>query len=244
MTNSETKNSYSKSLIVIPTLNEKENLAKLLPEIFQSMENISIIVIDDSSSDGTIELLNKFKNLYPHLQYIFRESDFGYGRSILTGLKWSYDNNFIRTITMDADFSHNPSVVPDLLVGLSRADVIIGSRYINGGAISSWNFYRRALSRFANWYARTILSIKFRDLTTGFVGYNRLALEKIIRDSPKSEGYAFLIETKNILYKNNLKIEEFPIIFSERRQGQSKMSTKVVWESIWNPWKLRFSPKD
>lgn len=242
MINSGIKNDYSKSLVIVPVLNEKENLAKLLPEIFRSVDGISIMVVDDSSDDGTSELLNKFRDLYPHLQCIFRKSDFGYGRSILAGLRWSFDNNFTQTITMDADFSHNPRVLPDLLARLSGADVVVGSRYAKGGAISNWSFYRRVLSRFANFYARTILGIKLHDLTTGFVSYNRLALEKIIKDNPQSEGYAFLVETKNILYKNNLKIEELPIIFNERRQGQSKMSKKVIWESIWSPWKLKFGP--
>ena len=150
------------------------------------------------------------------------------------------ERGYAGVITMDADFSHDPGVLPAIADALKTHDVAIGSRYCEGGGILRWSLPRRALSRFSNFYVRFILGITIRDVTTGYVGYRAGALARILSDPPRSEGYAFLVETKYILERHGIIAKEIPIVFSERREGKSKMSWRVIWESIWMPWRLRF----
>ncbi|HZZ99283.1 MAG TPA: polyprenol monophosphomannose synthase, partial [Candidatus Paceibacterota bacterium] len=139
------------------------------------------------------------------------------------------------------DLSHDPDILPSMLASLAGHDVVLGSRYVNGGEISNWNLYRKLLSRFANWYVRIILSIPYHDLTTGFVAYSSKAIRSILNARPESEGYAFLVETKYIAFENNCSMMEIPIIFKEREYGSSKMSLRIIGESIILPWKLKTS---
>lgn len=232
-------NDYSRSIILIPTLNEKENLEDLIPGIFGLMPNISVLVIDDNSSDGTEELINNFKHKFINLIFISRKDSFGYGRACIEGFEWILDNkNFDFIVTMDADFSHDYNEVSFLLEKLKNSDVVAGSRYIKGGGIKNWNFFRRILSKFANLYVKIILSLPIMDATTGFNAYRVNSLEKINLEKINSNGYAFLVELKYRLFKAGCSFIEHPIMFSERREGQSKMSSKIIWESIKLPWKL------
>lgn len=232
-------NDYSRSIILIPTLNERENLKDLIPGIFGLMPNISVLVVDDNSSDGIEELINNFKHKFINLIFISRKNGFGYGRACIEGFKWILDNkNFDFIVTMDADFSHDYNEVPALLEKLKSFDVAIGSRYVKNGGIKNWNFFRRILSRFANLYVKIILSLPVLDTTTGFNAYRADSLKKINLYNVNSSGYAFLVELKYRLFKAGTMFIEHPIIFSERREGQSKMSGKIIWESIKLPWKL------
>lgn len=232
----------SSTVIMIPTLNERKNLEKLIPAIFEMMPEISILVVDDSSRDGTGELIKNFQNAYKNLFFLERIENFGYGKACIEGFKQVFvsPQNFKYIVTMDADFSHDYRVIPGLLEKLSESDVVIGSRYIEGGKIENWKLHRRILSKAANLYVRSILGLKIRDLTTGFNAYRVETLSRIDLNSVKSDGYAFLVEWKYKLTKLGARIIEYPITFSERREGQSKMSGRVIWESVKLPWQLKF----
>src|SRR3989344_1397178 len=231
--------SYSRSIILIPTLNEKDNLKDLIPGIFGLMPDISVLVVDDNSSDGTQDLIRSMAVDFKNLFLIERKSDFGYGRSSVEGFKWVLERPYDYLVTMDADFSHDFNSVPALLEKLENFDVAVGSRYVKGGGIKNWHFFRVILSRFANLYVKVILGLPIKDVTTGFNAYRVDFLKKINLDSINSNGYAFLVELKFKLFRAGCWFVEYPIIFSERREGQSKMSSKIIWESIKLPWRLR-----
>lgn len=221
-------------LIILPTLKEYDNLVRIIPEIFSHVPDAKILIADDHSQDGTNELASE------NVEILSRVDNFGYGKAVLDGFRYAVAGNFDAVAAMDADFSHDPAVLPEIIRRLSTSDVVIGSRYVAGGGIANWSFHRRLLSRFANWYARSILSVGFRDGTTGFVAYRRSAVEFLLSRKPKSDGYAFLVECKYLLHRADYRIDEYPIVFQDRREGASKMSWKIIWESIWLPWKLRF----
>ncbi len=231
----------SEAIILIPTLNERKNLEKLIPAIFDLMLDISVLIVDDNSSDGTGELIKNFQNSYKNLHFLERTSDFGYGKACIDGFTYLEAQLLSKRyiITMDADFSHDFRMIPEMLKKLENNDVVIGSRYVTGGRIENWKWHRKILSRLANFYVRAILQLPIKDATTGFNAYRKEALLKSEFNSIKSNGYAFLVELKYKLVKSGVKIVEYPIIFSERREGQSKMSGKIIWESILLPWKLK-----
>ena len=231
-----------KSIILIPTLNERENLEKLIPAIFGLMPDISILVVDDNSSDGTQELIEKLKQNYGNLFIFTRTSNYGYGCSSIDGFKWVLERDYGFLVTMDADFSHDFNVVPALLKDLENYDISVGSRYIQGGGVKNWSFFRQILSRFANFYVKVILNLPIMDTTTGFNAYRTDILRKINLNEISSDGYAFLVELKYRLFKAGCSVVEYPILFSERREGESKMSSKIIWEEIWLPWRLRMKP--
>jgi len=231
---------YSQSIVLIPTLNEVGNLQNLIPAIFKSMPDISVLVVDDNSNDGTEGYLNSIKTQYPNLFLLTRQKNLGYGNACIDGFKWVLGHDFKCVVTMDADFSHDYKAIPSLLDNLVDGDVVIGSRYVSGGKIENWKLHRRILSKVANFYVRLILQTNISDFTTGFNAYRKEAIQKINLNGIKSDGYAFLVEFKYKLSKSGAKIVEFPITFSERREGQSKMSGKIIWESIKLPWRLRF----
>ena len=229
-----------KTIILIPTFNEKENISRLIPEILKIIPSISILVIDDNSPDGTAGVVEKLSLQYPRVSLLKRLQNHGLGRSYIDGFNSVlHDFNYEHIVTMDADFSHDPKVIPAMLIKLNDSDLVIGSRYIRGGRIANWHFKRKILSRFANYYVRLILGLSVRDLTTGFTAFRKTALKRINLTMIRSDGYAFLVELKYRMIKNGGKFIEQPIVFNERREGQSKMSAKVIWESIWLPWRLR-----
>lgn len=228
-----------KSIILVPTLNEKENLKDLIPGIFGLMPAVSVLIVDDNSSDGTQELIESLKERFTNLFLLKRRDNFGYGRSSIDGFRWILGRGYQSVVTMDADFSHDFNSIPQMLQKLENHDVVVGSRYVNGGGIKNWSFFRRVLSRFANLYVKLILHLPVRDVTTGFNTYRTDVLRRINLDEIKSDGYAFLVELKYRLFKAGCSFIEHPILFSERREGQSKMSSKIIWESIWLPLKLR-----
>lgn len=230
---------YSRSIILIPTLNERDNLKDLIPGILGLMPNISVLVVDDNSSDGSSDLIKSLKVNFKNLFLLERKDDFGYGRSSTDGFKWVSERLYDYVVTMDADFSHDYGEVPALLEKLKNFDVAVGSRYVKGGGIKNWNFFRRILSKFANFYVKIILGLPVMDATTGFDAYRINSLKKINLDKINSNGYAFLVELKYQLFGAGSNFVEHPILFSERREGQSKMSSKIIWESFKLPWRLR-----
>jgi len=230
---------YSRSIILIPTLNEEENLKDLIPGIFDLMPDISVLIVDDNSSDGTQELVESLAMNFHNLFLLRRKANFGYGRSSIDGFRWILEKPYDHLVTMDADFSHDYNEAPALLENLKNFDVAVGSRYVKGGGVKNWNFFRRILSRFANLYVKVILNLPIVDVTTGFNAYRVDSLRKINLEEISSDGYAFLVELKYRLFKAGAKFFEHPILFSERREGQSKMSGKIIWESIKLPWRLK-----
>ncbi len=230
----------TKIVKIIPTYNEKENIVSLVPAIFKVMPQAAVLVVDDDSPDGTAEAVRELGRGYQKLSVHQRTSERGFGRSYLDGFKKVMGDNHEAIVMMDADFSHDPAAVPAMIEKLADYEVVIGSRYTSGGGIKNWSWRRRLLSRFANYYAKLILNSPVSDLTTGFMCLQRSALDKIDLDAIRSEGYSFLIELKYRLIKAGCSFHEHPIIFDERREGQSKMSAKVIWEAIWTPWRIRF----
>ncbi len=227
-------------VVILPTLRERENLVRLVPAIFTHAPEAHVVVVDDHSRDGTRELIEHLKNDHPNLHFLERTSNHGYGNAILAGLQWADQQKFSHVVTMDADFSHDPVELPAMLQKLNDHDVVIGSRYVTGGSIKNWAWYRRLLSWWANFYARAIIGHHLHDSTTGFVGYGPKAIRSLVQQPPHARGYAFLLECKNLLHCMGHTITEHPIVYTERREGQSKMSTKNIWEAIWLPWRLRF----
>jgi len=227
-----------RTAVIVPTFHERENLEKLIPEVFLRVPDVSVVVVDDNSRDGTVELINILKKEFPRLFLIVRMSNRGYGHSVLEGLGWALGEGYDQAITMDADFSHDFTQIPAMQKYAS--DFVVGSRYIPGGGIENWSWYRRLLSLFSNLYVRAILGVPIHDMTTGFMLYNKVAIEKLVTSTPASEGYAFLVAGKYMLLQSGLTMVEHPFIYPERREGQSKMSWRVIWESIWMPWRLRF----
>lgn len=233
---------FSKTIIIIPTYNEKGNIANLARSVFQAAPGIAILVVDDNSPDGTADTVRKSAAEYPNLEVLQRAFDRGFGKSYLAGFSQTLAaRGWQNVVMMDADFSHDPKEVPEMVNKLADYDIVVGSRYVRGGRIENWNWRRRLLSRFANFYARMILGVPILDLTAGFMCFRKNILRSIDLDSIKSEGYAFLVELKYKMLKSRLKITEHPIVFIERREGQSKMSFKNIWEAVLLPWKLRFS---
>ncbi len=228
------------SVILIPTLNEKENLEKLVPAIFSLMPEVSVLIVDDNSSDGTPELTENLKTRFENLFLLHRTDNRGYGRSSIDGFKLAIEKGYEAVVTMDADFSHDFNVVPAMLEKLEYSDIVVGSRYIRDGGVKNWNLMRRILSRFANFYVKILLNLPVKDATTGFNAYRTAALKELNFEEIRSEGYAFLVEIKFHLSKAGSRFSEYPIIFSERREGQSKMSAEIILESILLPWKLKF----
>ena len=230
-----------KILVIIPTYNESENILKLIPEIlkFSDRENsFDILVIDDNSPDGTARLVEELQNHSVHI--LKREKKLGLGTAYVKGFKYAIENNYNYVFEMDADFSHDPKYIPDFISKISEGyDLVVGSRYIHGISVINWPIRRLILSYMANIYTRTVTGLKVKDTTAGYVCYRVSSLRQLNLDSIKSNGYSFQIEMKFKMYKMGFKISEIPIIFIDRRAGESKMSRKVVHEAYFMVWKLK-----
>lgn len=232
----------SKIYIVIPTYNERGNIEKLIAKIFAlNIENLNVLVVDDNSPDKTGELVLDLKAQYPRLELLSRQTKDGLGRAYLAGFDYALKHGADYIFEMDADFSHDPKYLPDFLKAIQSADLVLGSRYAKGGGVNNWNMVRRLISRFGNVYARTILGLSYHDLTGGFKCYRRAVLEKIGLTDFSSVGYNFQIETTYKVHLAGFKIVEIPIIFTERAEGKSKFSLKIIFESFWKVLKLKQS---
>ena len=231
----------NQGLVILPTYNEKENIEKLIKEILAQNLNLDILVVDDNSPDGTGQLVEEFKKVIPQLFILHREKKEGLGLAYLAGFKWALEKGYDYIFEMDADFSHQPKYLRDLLAAIRDCDLAIGSRYIKGGGTEGWSKIRELISRCGCMYAKIILGLKINDLTGGFKCYRRRVLEKIDLDKVESNGYMFQIEMTFKAIKNNFKVQEIPIIFIERAQGKTKFNKKIIWEALINCWKLRFN---
>ena len=228
-----------RTLVIIPTYNEAENIKKVLDEVLSIDDNIDILVVDDNSKDGTGEYCERLSIEESRMNIIHRERKLGLGTAYKTGFKWAIQRDYDYIFEMDADFSHNPKDIPRFLNKIEKYDLIIGSRYKDGVSVVNWPIERLLLSFFANLFARIVTGVPVCDLTSGFKCYKKSVIEKIISKGLSADGYAFQIETDFWAYKEGFKIHEMSIIFTDRVQGSSKMTKRIVWEAFWVVWKLR-----
>jgi len=228
-----------KTLIIIPTYNELENLPRLLPEVLSKEEGIHILIVDDNSPDGTAAFVEDQMTTNNRIHLIKRPSKQGLGTAYIAGFKFALKNGYDFVFEMDADFSHDPKEIPRFLDEIKNSDVVLGSRYINGVNVINWPMRRLLLSSFANFYTRSITGMPVHDATGGFKCFRREVLEAIDLDKVKSNGYAFQIEMSFKAWKKGFKLKEIPIIFIDRVKGKSKMSKKIVREAVTMVWKLR-----
>ncbi len=231
-----------RSLVVVPTYNEADNIAKLARRILAQPGSLDILVVDDNSPDGTggiADALAQSPESCGRLQVLHRPGKSGLGRAYLAGFAYALERGYDAVIEMDADFSHDPMYLPGLLHGAHDADVVIGSRYLNGISVINWPLRRVLLSWGANYYVRGVTRLRVRDCTSGFRLYRRAVLEAIDLPSVRSNGYSFQVEMTFRAQLAGFRVVEVPIIFVERHAGQSKMSQSVIWESVLMPLKLR-----
>ena len=231
------------TVIIIPTYNEKENIEKMVRKVFSLPEKFHILVIDDGSPDGTGDIIkNLQKEFTDCLHLIERKGKLGLGTAYLTGFKWALDHNYDYIFEMDADFSHNPDDLPKLYNACAKegADMAIGSRYCKGISVVNWPIGRVIMSYYASAYVRTVLGMKIYDCTAGFKCYSNKVLSTIDLDNIKMRGYGFQIEMKYNTYKLGFKIQEVPIIFIDRTEGTSKMSSGIFGEAFWGVLKMKF----
>lgn len=231
-----------KTIIIIPTYNEKENISEIIPKIREAQPEAHILVVDDNSPDGTAQIVKslQFKdgnNSKIHL--LERPGKQGLGKAYLAGMRWGIENGFDALVEMDADFSHRPQDLAPLLAGLKTGDFAVGSRYVDGGGTVNWGLIRKIISRGGGIYSRMILGFPLNDWTGGFNAWKKEVLLGINLDTVKSEGYSFQIELKYKALKKGFVGVETPITFEDRRVGHSKMSLRIVLEAFYRVWSLR-----
>jgi len=234
----------SNILVIIPTYNEKENIENIIRKVFSFDKEFNILIVDDGSPDGTANIVKKLQEEFSEkLFMIEREGKLGLGTAYITGFHWALKREYQFITEMDADFSHPPHDLLNLYDAVSKqgADVAVGSRYVKGISVVNWPLGRILISYFASMYVRTILGVNIQDTTAGFVCYKREVLENIDIDKIKMKGYGFQIEMKFRSWKLGYKIKEVPIIFTDRTEGNSKMTGGIFSEALWGVIKLRLN---
>lgn len=230
--------------VIIPTYNEKDNIERMISSIFAlEISGLQLLIVDDSSPDGTANVVQELQTQYPQLHLEIRSQKSGLGPAYIHGFKTALHAGATAIIQMDADFSHDPADIPRLLNELKESDVVIGSRYKNGISVINWPLRRLILSLGGNSYARVITGIPIQDITGGFRAWKAAALKDIDLSAIHADGYGFQIVMAYRAWKQQQKIIEIPIIFTERREGQSKMSNAIVREALLLPWRLRLLGK-
>ena len=230
------------ALVIIPTYNERENIPPLVERLLKHRD-VRVLVVDDQSPDGTGETADALAREHPaRVGVLHRTANRGFGRSYVDGIKRAIAERVDLVCQMDADFSHDPDQLPSLLAAAEQADLVIGSRYVAGGAVVNWPKRRMLLSRFANLYVRAITRVGVHDCTSGYRCWRRDALASLPLDALVSDGYSFLVEMLFVAARQGRRIVEVPITYVERREGQSKMSRAVILESAITPWRVIASP--
>lgn len=229
-----------RKLIIIPTYNERENIAAMIDKVFSLPEPFDLLVIDDGSPDGTAAIVRERQSAFPErLHLLERSGKLGLGTAYLTGFRWGLEHGYDSICEMDCDFSHNPDDLPALHAAIAEgADVAIGSRYVRGVNVVNWPMSRLLMSYFASKYVRIVTGMPLHDATAGFVCYSRRALETIDLDAIRMKGYGFQIEMKYSAWRLGMKLREIPIVFTERREGCSKMSGGIFGEALFGVMKL------
>ncbi|MGN6552684.1 MAG: polyprenol monophosphomannose synthase [Verrucomicrobiota bacterium] len=230
----------NKTLVVVPTYNERENLPQLAQRLLTLPVPVDLLVVDDNSPDGTGEIADELARKYPSIHVLHRAEKNGLGRAYIAGFKWALAHGYEFIFEMDGDFSHNPDDVPAFLAAAKNADLVLGSRYVNGIRVINWPLRRLMLSVNAGKYVRVVTGMPFSDPTGGYKCFRRSALEALRLDEVQSNGYSFQIELTHRLWRQGMKIVEVPIIFTDRLKGESKIDRKIVREAFWMVWKLLF----
>lgn len=230
-----------KKLVIIPTYNEKENVEKIISAVFALQQDFHVLVVDDSSPDGTAEIVKRLRETYPvQLHLTVRKIKDGLGKAYIHGFQWAIANNYDYIFEMDADFSHNPKDLIKLYEACKNADMSVGSRYSKGVNVVNWPMGRVLLSYFASKYVRFVLGLPIHDTTAGFVCFKKETLIAIGLDKIKLKGYGFQVEMKFRVFKKNLKIVEVPIIFTDRTEGVSKMNGGIIKEAVFGVLNLKW----
>ena len=229
-----------RTLIVIPTYNESENIGSLIEAVLAvTPQEVEFLVVDDNSPDGTGKLVESISQQNPRFHVLHREKKMGLGTAYVNGFRWGLTKGFDAFVEMDADFSHNPKYLPEMLKLLESNDFVIGSRYVEGGGTVNWGIGRKVLSQGGSLYSRLILGAPIRDFTGGFNGWKRKVLESVELDTLRSDGYSFQIELKYRAFLKKYKFKEFPIVFEDRKVGRSKMNRRIVFEALGRVWSFR-----
>lgn len=229
-----------KTLIIIPTYNEKENLPSLMKEIFSYAPQTDILIVDDNSPDGTGKLADELHEQDPRIHVLHRSGKLGLGTAYIAGFKYAIEHSYDAAFEMDADFSHDPRYLPDFLSAIENADLVIGSRYIPGGSTPNWSLSRRFISGGGNIFVRFMLGIPIHDCTAGYRCYRREVLENIGLETIQTQGYGFQVEMAYRVLQHGYRIVETPIVFMDRREGKSKMSKKIFFEAFTYVLRTRF----
>ncbi|MBK8803531.1 MAG: polyprenol monophosphomannose synthase [Fibrobacteres bacterium] len=224
--------SARKTLIVVPTYNEKDNITELLDTLMGFPQTVHVLVVDDGSPDGTGNIVEARTRETPRVHLMRRAGKMGLGSAYVAGFRWALARDYERIFEMDADFSHDPKYVPEMLEMAEKADLVIGSRYLTGVNVVNWPMSRLLLSWFANKYAKFVSGLPIADCTAGFKCFRREALESVDFDSIAAGGYGFQIEMNYKVWKKGFKLAEVPIVFVDRRAGVSKMSGKIIREAL------------
>ena len=230
-----------RALVIVPTYNERENIARLVDTVLAQDPRIDVLVVDDGSPDGTGEIVEGIKQLNRRVHLLPRERKLGLGTAYLAGFKWALERDYEYVFEMDADFSHDPAHLPEFLRAIEGTDLVLGSRYRDGKvSVVNWPINRLLLSYYANVYARFATRLPVWDATGGFKCFRRSVLQAIDLAAVQSNGYAFQIEMSFRAWKKGFRIVEIPIVFVDRTEGQSKMSRAIVREAVWMVWRLRW----
>lgn len=228
-----------KGLVIIPTYNEAVNIQKIVKKIMSVLDILDVLIIDDNSPDHTAEIVADLQKTHKRVHLMRRPKKMGLGTAYVLGFNYALENGYDFAFEMDADFSHNPEDIPRFTALLDETDLIIGSRYVHGVSVVNWPMNRLLLSYGACFFARVVTGIPIRDLTSGFKCYTRKALEAVDWKTFKVDGYGFQILSVFSVFRAGLRVREIPIIFVERREGESKMSKRIIWEAFWLVWRLR-----
>jgi dolichol-phosphate mannosyltransferase len=229
----------NRALVCLPTYNEADNVGPITEAILAATLEVDVLVIDDNSPDGTGKLADAIAAREPRVHVLHRAGKEGLGKAYLAGFDWALRRGYALVLEMDADFSHDPKYLPAMLAAAGEADLVLGSRNVPGGGTVNWGVGRKIISRGGSLYARTILGIPVRDLTGGFKCFHREVLEAIDLPSVECSGYAFQIELTYRALRKGFKVKEIPIVFVDRRVGQSKMSRRIVLEALGKVWSIR-----
>jgi dolichol-phosphate mannosyltransferase len=229
-----------KTVVIVPTYNEKDNLPSIVERVMRHPNHIDLLVVDDSSPDGTGKIADEISARNPRVHVLHRAEKNGLGRAYCAGFKWALERDYEFIFEMDGDFSHNPDDIPAFLAAAQNADLVLGSRYKDGIRVINWPLRRLMLSMGAGKYVRLITGMQISDPTGGYKCFRRSALQSFDLDAVRSNGYSFQIEMTHKLWRQGMRIAEVPIIFTDRFQGSSKMSKKIVYEALWMVWRLWF----
>ena len=228
-------------VVIVPTYNEADNLPRIVPCILEQDPRIDVLVVDDHSPDGIGDLADALSHEFDRVNVIHRSGKQGLGKAYIEGFLWGLERDYALFFEMDADFSHRPSALPRFIDKARDFEVVLGSRYLGGRVtVINWPMSRLLISYFGSWYARFVTRLPVRDATGGFNCWRREVLEALDFEQIESNGYTFQIELKLRAWRKGFTLAEIPIVFEERKSGESKMSKKIVREAIWKVWKLRF----